>query len=65
MESLKELYKSGPGPSSSHTLAPRRASLLFMERVKQMAYVNVELYGSLSLTGKGHYTDKEIGRAHV
>lgn len=60
MESLKELYKSGPGPSSSHTLAPRRASLLFMERVKQMAYVNVELYGSLSLTGKGHYTDKVI-----
>ena len=60
MESLKELYKIGPGPSSSHTLAPMRACILFKEQVSNVTHYEVELYGSLSLTGKGHQTDTII-----
>ena len=60
MESLKELYKIGRGPSSSHTLAPERACLLFTKVNGKYPYYKVELYGSLSLTGKGHGTDKVI-----
>lgn len=58
MESLKELYKIGPGPSSSHTIAPWRAAKLFMEAFPDAVSFDVELYGSLSLTGKGHFTDQ-------
>lgn len=57
MKSLKELYRIGPGPSSSHTLGPQRASKLFKKKYPQAAYYEVALYGSLSLTGKGHLTD--------
>lgn len=57
MESLTELYRIGPGPSSSHTLAPQRACLLFLEETKEADYYEGHLYGSLSLTGKGHLTD--------
>lgn len=57
MESLKELYKIGPGPSSSHTLAPQKACTMFLEETVGLKSVRVELYGSLSLTGKGHLTD--------
>lgn len=57
MKSLKELYRIGPGPSSSHTLGPQRASKLFKEEYPTAAYYEAELYGSLSLTGKGHLTD--------
>ena len=57
MKSLKELYKIGPGPSSSHTLAPYRACKLFIENHENIDHVVVNLYGSLSLTGKGHFTD--------
>ncbi|MBQ1289188.1 MAG: L-serine ammonia-lyase, iron-sulfur-dependent, subunit alpha, partial [Erysipelotrichaceae bacterium] len=60
MQSLKELYKTGAGPSSSHTLAPFRACNLFKEVNGTFPYYEVELYGSLSLTGKGHRTDKVI-----
>lgn len=57
MKSLKELYRIGPGPSSSHTLGPQRASLIFKNRYFDAYRYEVELYGSLSLTGKGHLTD--------
>ncbi|SJZ90586.1 L-serine ammonia-lyase, iron-sulfur-dependent, subunit alpha [Anaerorhabdus furcosa] len=60
MQSLRELYKIGPGPSSSHTLAPKRACLLFLEEYGQLPRYEVDLFGSLSLTGKGHFTDKII-----
>ncbi len=60
MESLRELYKAGYGPSSSHTLAPMRASLLFKELTLNAHAYRVELYGSLALTGKGHFTDEII-----
>ena len=60
MESLKELYKIGAGPSSSHTLAPQRACLLFKQAYPNAVSYEVDLYGSLSLTGQGHFTDKVI-----
>lgn len=62
MKSLKELYRIGPGPSSSHTMGPQRACLLFMQRYPQADHVQVILYGSLALTGKGHLTDQIIER---
>lgn len=60
MQGIKELYKIGRGPSSSHTLAPERACKLFTEINGIFPYYRVELYGSLSLTGKGHHTDSII-----
>ena len=60
MQSLKELYKVGKGPSSSHTLAPERACLLFTKVFGTFPYYEAELFGSLSLTGKVHATDAVI-----
>lgn len=57
MKSLKELYRIGPGPSSSHTLGPQRAARLFKDAYPMANHYEVELFGSLSLTGKGHLTD--------
>ena len=57
MKSLKELYRIGPGPSSSHTLGPQRAASRFKERYPMAHHFEVELFGSLALTGKGHLTD--------
>ncbi|MFV0380149.1 MAG: L-serine ammonia-lyase, iron-sulfur-dependent, subunit alpha [Anaerorhabdus sp.] len=57
MKSLRELYRVGPGPSSSHTLAPKIACIKFKEAFKACCAYKVDLYGSLSLTGKGHFTD--------
>lgn len=57
MQSLKELYKIGNGPSSSHTMGPKRAVELFKENYKNASKFKVVLYGSLALTGKGHLTD--------
>ena len=60
MESLKELYKVGRGPSSSHTIGPERACTLFKERNSQADFFRITLYGSLAKTGKGHGTDNVI-----
>lgn len=60
MESLKELYRIGPGPSSSHTLAVRNACLYYLDKYPNKDKYEVTLYGSLSLTGKGHMSDKII-----
>lgn len=60
MESLHELFRIGFGPSSSHTMAPRRASEIFLSRHADASLYQVELYGSLAATGKGHGTDKAI-----
>lgn len=57
MQAIKEIYKIGAGPSSSHTLACERACKLFLEEFGELDRYEVELYGSLSLTGKGHWTD--------
>lgn len=67
MKSLKELYRIGKGPSSSHTMGPQRAAKLFMERCANASTYEVTLYGSLAATGKGHMTDvaiEEVFRPH-
>ena len=60
MQSLRELYKIGRGPSSSHTMGPERAARLARERYSTADHFCVTLYGSLALTGKGHGTDRII-----
>ena len=57
MKSIKELYRIGTGPSSSHTMGPRKAAEIFLERHPDAAKFKVTLYGSLAATGKGHMTD--------
>lgn len=69
MESLRELYKIGVGPSSSHTMGPQRAAFKIKETYKDADYFKVYLHGSLALTGKGHLTDyiieKTLGKGNV
>lgn len=60
MESIKNIYLIGRGPSSSHTMGPEKASKRFLAKNPQATHFKVELYGSLALTGKGHMTDKII-----
>ena len=60
MESLRELFRIGNGPSSSHTMGPKRAAEQFMERCGEADSYRVTLYGSLAATGKGHLTDVAI-----
>ena len=60
MESLKELYRIGQGPSSSHTMGPRKAADIFRMRNPKAQKFRVTLYGSLAATGKGHFTDVAI-----
>ncbi len=63
MKSIRELYRIGQGPSSSHTMAPRRAAEEFRARYPQADSYRVTLYGSLAATGRGHMTDRAIGSA--
>ncbi|MBR3859117.1 MAG: L-serine ammonia-lyase [Bacteroidaceae bacterium] len=60
MYSLKELYRIGHGPSSSHTMGPRNAATQFLARNPEAVRFEVTLYGSLAATGKGHMTDAAI-----
>ena len=60
MKSIKELFKIGRGPSSSHTMGPHRAANIFLQRNPQAESFEVTLYGSLAATGKGHMTDVAI-----
>ncbi|MCI6956940.1 MAG: L-serine ammonia-lyase, iron-sulfur-dependent, subunit alpha [Candidatus Faecousia sp.] len=60
MKSIREIYKTGKGPSSSHTMGPERAAKLFMGRYPQADAFRVTLYGSLSKTGVGHGTDRVL-----
>lgn len=60
MQSIKKIFNIGTGPSSSHTMGPRKAAIIFKERNKAAEQFKVELYGSLALTGKGHLTDVVI-----
>ncbi|HIV98740.1 MAG TPA: L-serine ammonia-lyase [Candidatus Ornithospirochaeta avicola] len=60
MESLRELYNIGYGPSSSHTMGPRKACEDFISRHPDVKSAVADLYGSLAATGKGHLTDKAI-----
>ena len=65
LTSLKTIYKIGPGPSSSHTMGPYKAALDFKGLIPNDKDINIEviLYGSLALTGKGHMTDAIIIKA--
>lgn len=60
MQSIKQLFKIGLGPSSSHTMGPRRASEVFLQAHPEAKKFRVTLYGSLAATGKGHLTDAAI-----
>lgn len=60
MDSIKHIYRIGNGPSSSHTMAPKRAAEMFLARNPHAARFEVTLYGSLAATGKGHMTDAAI-----
>ena len=60
MKSIREIYKIGKGPSSSHTMGPERAAKLFMERHPEADSFRVTLYGSLNKTGVGHGTDRVL-----
>lgn len=63
MRSIKSIYKTGNGPSSSHTVGPYHAAQLMKERYKDADRFEVTLYGSLAFTGEGHGTGKAIKNA--
>lgn len=63
MRSLRELFRIGVGPSSSHTMGPRTAAEIFRSRTADAAAYRVTLYGSLAATGKGHLTDAAVRAA--
>ena len=60
MKSIRDLYKIGKGPSSSHTMGPARAAEIFKSENPDAECYRVVLYGSLSKTGIGHGTDRVI-----
>ena len=60
MKSIREIYKIGKGPSSSHTMGPERAAQLFKRKYPDADAFKVILYGSLSKTGVGHGTDRVL-----
>ena len=63
MKSIKDIYKIGKGPSSSHTMGPFKAVRHYMENHPDTYGLHVTLYGSLAATGKGHLTDIAIEEA--
>lgn len=63
MKSIREIYKIGRGPSSSHTMGPDRAARLFGAEYPQADGYRVVLYGSLAKTGRGHKTDTAVTEA--
>ena len=63
MKSVRNIYKIGVGPSSSHTMGPTFAAKRFIEKYEGLEMIRVILYGSLSKTGKGHGTDRAIEQA--
>lgn len=62
MKSLRELFRIGIGPSSSHTMGPGTAAEMYLERHPEASAFDVTLYGSLAATGRGHMTDVAILR---
>ncbi len=60
MESIRELFRIGFGPSSSHTMGPKKAAEIFKNRNLDADHFEVHLLGSLAATGKGHLTDRAI-----
>ncbi|MBP5574445.1 MAG: L-serine ammonia-lyase, iron-sulfur-dependent, subunit alpha [Bacilli bacterium] len=62
MKSIKEVFYSGYGPSSSHTIGPYNATKYILNKYQNIKHIKVILYGSLALTGKGHLTDYVIDK---
>ena len=60
MKSLREIYRIGKGPSSSHTMGPQKAAKMYLKQHPEAQAFRVTLYGSLAATGKGHMTDVAI-----
>jgi L-serine dehydratase len=60
METIKEIFRIGYGPSSSHTMGPRYAAEIFKDRNPDAVKYRATLYGSLAATGKGHLTHRAI-----
>lgn len=60
MKSVRNIYKIGIGPSSSHTMGPAFAAKSFIEKYPDCERIQITLYGSLAKTGKGHGTDRAI-----
>lgn len=60
MESLRALYRIGNGPSSSHTMGPKKAAEQFRGKHPDAKRFKIYLYGSLAATGKGHLTGKVL-----
>lgn len=63
MDSIRKIYRTGRGPSSSHTMAPSRAAEIFLNKWPDAHHYRVTLFASLAATGKGHLTDKAIEKA--
>jgi L-serine dehydratase len=63
MESIKDIFRIGHGPSSSHTMGPRTAAETFLGRIPEAATYLVTLFGSLAATGKGHLTEQTLREA--
>lgn len=63
METIREIYKIGQGPSSSHTMGPRKAAEQFLQRHPKAFKYRITLFGSLAATGKGHLTGEAIEQA--
>ena len=63
MKSIKDVYKIGKGPSSSHTMGPFKAIRHYLDNHEDTDHLHVTLYGSLAATGKGHLTDTAIEEA--
>ena len=64
MKSIKDIYKIGKGPSSSHTMGPFKAVRSYLEHHPDAGHLHVTLYGSLAATGRGHLTDVAIREAY-
>jgi len=60
METIRKIFKTGLGPSSSHTMGPRFAAEIFRKKNEPATIIRITLYGSLAATGKGHLTDKVL-----
>lgn len=65
MESIRSIYRIGKGPSSSHTMGPRKAAEQFLEKYPDAYQYRVTLFGSLAATGKGHLTDKAVTEVFI
>ena len=63
MKSIRDIYKIGKGPSSSHTMGPAKAMSIYVSEHPEAESYKVILYGSLADTGEGHGTDKAIKAA--